>query len=190
LITTTSDRHLYIGGSEANMIYQNYNTATFKKWWSQKLSGFPQQTFKNINMNVGTILESDVIDLYERIHNIEDERDKQGIKGIARANTDYILDVKVSDVKVTGKAFEWFLKDKVSINYKRQLIHYMYVMDKLEASIIAYQADDELLDLPFQKLDENRLFEIYVPIKSEEIEIHRQKLEYLEFCRDMNIFPS
>lgn len=190
LITTTADRHLFIGGSEANMIYMNYNTETFKKWWSQKMSGFPQQTFKSINMDVGTILESDVIDLYEQIHNVKGVRDKQGVKGIARANTDYILGDKVSDVKVTSKAFEWYLKDKVPINYKRQLIHYMYVMDKLEASIIAYQADDELLELPFQKLEQERLFEIYVPITSKEIEIHRQKLEYLEFCRDMNVFPS
>src|SRR5690625_3554896 len=103
LITTTSDRHLFIGGSEANMIYMNYDTPTFKKWWSHKLSGLPEKNSTNKNMNVGTILESDVIDLYEQIHNVKGVRDKQGTKGIARANTDYILSDKASDVKVTGK---------------------------------------------------------------------------------------
>src|SRR5690606_7879424 len=95
-------------------------------------------------------------------------RDRQKIKGIARANTDYIIGNKVSDVKATGKAFEWFLKEKVPANYKRQLIHYMYVFELLQASIIAYQVDERLLADPFKPLKSTNLFEIPVPIKTKE----------------------
>src|SRR5699024_1208386 len=116
-------------------------------------------------------------------------KDKQKIKGIARANTDYILGDKVSDVKVTTKAFEWMLSEKVPINYKRQLIHYMYVFELKHASIIAYQDNEELLNHPFIELDHHMLYEIFVPINKKEIQEHKQRIEYLEHCRDMNIFP-
>lgn len=190
MITTTNDRNRYIGGSEANMIYMNYQSESFIKWWSEKLTELPSKSFTNKSMEVGTILEHDVIDLYERIHNVKGERDKQKVKGIARANTDYILEDKVSDVKVTKKAFEWFLTEKVPIHYKRQLIHYMYVFGLNRASIIAYQTDDNLLNNPFIKLDRYKLYEIPVKITKKEIELHKKKIEYLEFCKEMNVFPE
>ncbi len=171
------------------MIYMNYATDSFKKWWAKKLVGVSDETYRNKSMNVGTILEHDVIDLYESLHGIVGIRDKQKVKGIARANTDYIIADKVSDVKVTKKAVEWYLKGKVPLNYKRQLIHYMYVFGLTRASIIAYQTDDELLSNPFKSLTQANLFEIDVPISNKEIHVHKQKLEYLEHCRELNIFP-
>lgn len=184
------DRESFIGGSEANMIYANYNTKTFIKWWEHKLTRFPKRNFTNKAMSVGTILESDIIDLYERVNDVVGQRDLQSIKGIARASTDYILDNKVSDVKATTKAFEWFINERVPINYKRQLIHYMYVFGWVEkASIIAYQVNDDTLSNPFEELDENKLFEIPVKITKKDIEKHHQKLSFLEHCRDLNIFP-
>lgn len=183
-------RELFVGGSEANMLYANYNTKTFIKWWEHKLTGFPTPSFTNVNMAVGTILESEIIDLYEKKNNVTGKRDLQKIKGFARASTDYILGDKVSDVKASNKAFEWFLNERVPINYKRQLIHYCYVFEMNKGSLIAYQVDDQLLKEPFSTLDGNKLFEIDVPISNEEIETHRLKLEYLEYCRDMNIFPT
>jgi predicted phage-related endonuclease len=184
------DRESFIGGSEANMIYANYNTKTFIKWWEHKLTRFPKRNFTNKAMSVGTILESDIIDLYEHVNGVTGQRDLQSIKGIARASTDYILGEKVSDVKATTKAFEWFINERVPINYKRQLIHYMYVFELKEASIIAYQVNDELLSEPFQELDKNKLFEIPVKITKKDIETHHQKLSFLEHCRDLNIFPK
>ncbi len=190
MITTTNDRHKFIGGSEANMIYLNYKSKTFVKWWSEKLAGVPSEPYNNLSMSVGTILEHDVVDLYESVHGVKGIRDKQEIKGIARANTDYIISGKVSDVKVTTKAFEWYLKDKVPLNYKRQLIHYLHVFDYDQASIIAYQVDDGVMENPFGELSQGRLYEIEVPISAKEIEEHKKKLEYLSFCKEMNIFPE
>ena len=190
MITDTSDRFLYIGGSEANMIYMNYHTKTFREWWYKKLEKITEEIPTNQYMEVGTILEEAVIDLYERLNNVKGIRSKQAIKGIARANTDYIQGDKVSDVKVTKHASEWHKKGRVPIHYKRQLIHYCYVLGLNKASIIAYQTNNNLINNPFQELDEDNLYEIEVPITSKEIEIHRQKLEYLEFCRDMNVFPE
>lgn len=190
MITTTTDRHLYIGGSEANNIYANYNTKTFKKWWSQKLSGFYDESYRNLAMDVGTILEHDIVDLYEAIYQVKGVRDKSKTKGIARANTDYIQGDAVKDVKATTKAFEWYLKDTVPINYRRQLLHYCYVFDLDQASIIAYQVDDDVLDDPFAELVPAKLYEIDVPIEQVQLIEHQQKLEYLAFCKDMNIFPK
>lgn len=190
MITTTNDRYLYIGGSEANMMYLNYETKTFRNWWSRKLAQIKDDSFTNISMSVGTILEHEVLDLYESVHGVKGIREKSAVKGIARGNTDYILHDKVSDVKVTSKAVEWYLKGKVPLNYKRQLIHYMYVFDLKKASIIAYQTDEELINNPFRELTVANLFEIEVPVTKKELEIHKQKLDYLEWCRDMNIFPK
>lgn len=189
MITATDDRNQFIGGSEANLMYMNYHTKTFQKWWAAKLAETSSGSFTNKHMSVGTILEHDILDLYESIHSLEGVRDFQSIKGIARANTDYILGNKVSDVKATGKAFEWFISESVPISYKRQLMHYMYVLGLTEASIIAYQVDDDLLNEPFQELDENKLFEIPVLITEEEIAEHKSRVEFLEHCKEMNIFP-
>jgi predicted phage-related endonuclease len=189
MITETSDRHLFIGGSESNMIYLNYETKTFKEFWRGKLEGITEDSPPSIPMAVGTILEHSVVDLYESINQVTGIREKQAIKGFARANTDYIIGNKVSDVKVTKKAMEWANKGKVPINYKRQLIHYCYVLDLSEASIIAYQSDESLQENPFQELKAENLFEIDVPITKEEIQIHHEKIQYLEFCRDMNVYP-
>lgn len=189
MITTTSDRYKFIGGSEANMIYANYETKTFKNWWAKKLSEMPEDNFTNKSMAVGTILEHDIIDLYESVNQVKGIREKQAVKGIARANTDYVIDGKVSDVKATSKAFEWFINEKVPVNYKRQLIHYLYVLGLEKSSIIAYQVNGELLDYPFNQLEEESLFEINVPISAKEIDEHKQRLDFLEHCRDINIFP-
>lgn len=183
------NRESFIGGSEANMLYMNYNTKTFIKWWEHKLTGFPTMNFTNINMAVGTILESDILDLYESINQVKGERDLQKIKGFARASTDYILDNKVSDVKASNKAFEWFISERVPINYKRQLIHYLYVFGLSKASIIAYQVDEELLKEPFAELEKDKLFEIPVEITNKDIQMHKNKIEYLDYCKAMNIFP-
>lgn len=183
------NRQNFIGGSEANTIYLNYNTKTFKKWWEHKLTGFPTRSFNNINMSVGTILESDILDLYESINQVKGKRDVQEVKGFARASTDYILNDKVSDVKATTRAFEWFINERVPIAYKRQLVHYCYVLGLKKASIIAYQVNDDTLKQPFSELDKNKLFEIPVKITKKDIQTHKNKIEYLEYCREMNIFP-
>lgn len=190
MITTTSDRYKYIGGSEANMIYMKYDTKTFIKWWEKKLSEVPEDEFNNKSMAVGTILEHDIIDLYESVYDVKGIRDESTIKGIARANTDYISGNKISDIKASAKAFEWFISDKIPPNYKRQLIHYLYVFELYEASIIAYQVDEDRLLYPFEELDESKLFEIPVVITPDQIEEHRQRVEYLEHCRDLMIFPK
>ncbi|OEH55240.1 hypothetical protein AQ616_09365 [Oceanobacillus sp. E9] len=190
MITTTSDRFKYIGGSEANMIYMKYDTKTFIKWWEKKLAEVPEEEFNNKSMAIGTILEHDIIDLYESENGVIGIRDESKVKGIARANTDYILGDKVSDVKATSKAFEWLISGKIPPNYKRQLIHYMYVFELPNASIIAYQVDEERLLYPFDSLDLYKLFEIPVNISAEQLQEHRQRVEYLEHCRDLMIFPK
>jgi hypothetical protein len=189
MITDKSDRHLYIGGSEANMVYMGYDTKTFIAWWESKLEGYEEDAPPSIPMAVGTILEHSVIDLYESINQVTGIREKQAIKGFARANTDYIIGNKVSDVKVTKKAKEWANKGKVPINYKRQLIHYLYVCELEAASIIAYQSDESLQENPFQELKGENLYEITVEISDKEIQTHHEKIQYLEWCKSLNIYP-
>lgn len=184
------DRHLFIGGSEANMIYANYKSKTFIKWWEHKITGLPTKKNNNLNMSVGTILEKEILDLYESIHDVKGERDLQENKGFARASTDYILNKTVYDVKASKNAFEWFLKERIPIQYKRQLIHYMYVFNLNKAGLIAYQVNEETLNYPFDNLTRNKLFEIPVKVTEEEIKTHEDKLNYLEYCKELNIYPE
>ena len=116
-MAVTVDRELYIGGSEANYLYLNYESKTFKDWWSYKLAGIPQHSQPNRNMEVGTILEDEILDLYESVNSVKGERGLSKIKGIARGNTDYILNDKVIDVKASNQAFEWFLRGTIPIHY-------------------------------------------------------------------------
>ncbi|WP_077325717.1 hypothetical protein [Virgibacillus siamensis] len=190
MITETESRANFIGGSEANMIYMNYNTKTFREWWSNKLEGVVPETPSNLHMSVGTILEHDIIDLYESINNVTGIRDDQKIKGIARANTDYILNDCIIDVKASKKASEWFSKQRIPIHYKRQLIHYAYVYGFSKGMLIAYQVDDDLLDNPFMELSRNNLYEIPVEITEQDIQTHKTKIEFLEYCKGNNIMPE
>lgn len=189
-MAVTVDRELYIGGSEANYLYLNYESKTFKDWWSYKLAGIPQESQPNRNMEVGTILEDEILDLYERVNNVKGERGLSKIKGIARGNTDYILNDKVIDVKASNLAFEWFLRGTIPIHYRRQLIHYCYVFELKKASILAYQVDDSLLVNPFQELNEKLMFEIDVKITLDKIKEHEIRLQYLEKCREKYEFPT
>lgn len=189
-MTVKTNRELYIGGSEANYIYMNYETKTFQTWWAYKLAGIPRESPTNRNMEVGTILENEIIDLYEKVNNVKGKRGLSKVKGIARANTDYIINDKVIDVKASNLAFEWFLTGTIPIHYRRQLIHYCYVFELNKASILAYQVDDSLLVNPFQKLDEKRMFEIDVKITLDSLKEHEQRLKYLEKCREENKFPE
>lgn len=189
MINSTDDRHLFIGGSEANYIYMNYETESFKNWWEQKLTGVNPPAFTNINMAIGTILEHDIIDLYERINNVKGIREDTRIKRIARANTDYLLGDIVKDVKCTKQAEKWFKKGSVPIKYKRQLIHYCFVYDLRKSSIIAYQCDEKLLENPFTELDPEKLFEIEVPITDADIQKHEKLIKHLEACKELGVYP-
>ena len=189
-MTVKTNRELYIGGSEANYIYMNYETKTFQTWWAYKLASIPRESLTNRNMEVGTILENEILDLYEQIHNVKGKRGLSKVKGIARANTDYILNNKVIDVKASNQAFEWFLRGTIPIHYRRQLIHYCYVFELNKASILAYQVDDSLLVNPFKELDEKRMVEIDVEITDKLIKEHQRRLNYLEECRREYKFPE
>lgn len=189
-MTVKTDRELYIGGSEANYIYLSYNSKTFQTWWAFKLAGIPREAPTNRNMEVGTILEHEILDLYEKVNNVKGERGLSKIKGIARGNADYILQNKVIDVKASNQAFEWFLRGAIPINYRRQLIHYCYVFELKKASILAYQVDESLLVNPFQELDEKRMVEIDVEITDKLIKEHERRLNYLEECRREYKFPE
>ncbi len=50
------DRSGWFGASDTATIMGNYNTATFKKWWLEKM-GIRQSTFTNKAMKAGTHYE-------------------------------------------------------------------------------------------------------------------------------------
>ena len=43
---------------------------------------------------------------------------------------------------------------------------------------------------PFQELNTHLLYEIEVEITDEDIRTHQEKLDYLSYCRDLNIYPG
>ena len=62
MIREDFDRSGYIGGSDANYVLVNWNTATFKKWWNQKVTAINSINIDNVYTIVGTILESEIMD--------------------------------------------------------------------------------------------------------------------------------
>ena len=75
MITETSDRHLYIGGSEANNIYLNYTTKTFLNWWSEKLNipeFTPRLALQLWGTEVGRVAFHDVIWILSILNKLRD----------------------------------------------------------------------------------------------------------------------
>lgn len=179
------DRSHYFGGSDTDKIIGNYKTATFEKWWLQKM-GIYRDSFINKYLAAGThfehrILESldiPIIEFDKQII-IEDLR--------LRVNLDGNDDGTVYEVK-TYKLEKGFKLPKKYIN---QVQVQMFASGLRKAKIIAYGLEEEDYDNFFRPIDPDRRSEFIIEYDERWInEVYLPKLKYLAECLKEGRFPN
>ncbi len=175
------DRSGWFGASDTATIMGNYNTATFKKWWLEKM-GIRQSTFSNKAMKAGTHYEHKILDTIPGI-----TKDRQIIipELHLRVNLDGETETVIHEVK-TYKADKF----KLSKAYKQQVLVQMFASGKKLAQIDAYRLTDADYLNYFNEIDKERLSEHPIEYDEEFIEQYLIKLKYLCECLEKGVMPK
>ena len=180
----SQDRSFFIGASDTSTVVGNWTTATFKKWWQEKLGMSCTPKFNNKYTLAGTHYEHAILGTIPFV-----EMDKQIIfpEIALRVNYDGMVGNAIYEVK-TYKADKEF---KVSKNYWRQAQVEMFAADSTELEIVAYPMTEDHYKNYFIPIDVNLIqrFPIAYDQKFTEGE-YLPKLIYLKHCMDVGIFPT
>lgn len=129
MIGTERNIQGYIGGSDAVRVHGSWETATFQKFWRERLTGIREsQEFDTIHTAAGNIMEAEILEaanVPKGCWNVFFEP-KDTIAGI---NTDAFEPGIYHEVKTvlweTGA--KWILGGSISANYIYQIQHGMFV---------------------------------------------------------------
>lgn len=198
MIKSTNSRVGIIGASDTRYVMMNFETATFKKWWLEKIGLAERKDISNIYMDTGTMLEKPVIDAYCKKKGIKlNYGDEPFIsKEYERlvVNLDAYNETKNVEVKCVAynKAFNW--QFKLDRNYYQQVQVQMLASGLRKTIVLAYGLltdDYDFSNLVNPKIDEDRLFEIEVEYDNEWLEMqYIPKLKYLIYCFENNKIPT
>lgn len=196
------NRSRYIGGSDANMIYMDYGGKTFRMWWAEKLTGIRRYVLDNIHLRAGTVLESEIAD------ELGIPLDARGIrvtpkKGeIAGVNTDALetmwrdgKECKIlHEIKTAlyDSLFKWLhAKDGVSINYRRQCLHGMYVTGAELALVHVLPMTIEEKENPFLcRILAEKIHTFRYTRDDFDFVEHGARLDYLTHCFNEHLTPT
>lgn len=184
---SSQDRSGWLGASDTSYVMGNWQTATFKKWWMQKL-GMNTDHFTNAAMNAGTYYEHAILDAVgapRRDHQILLPELK------LRVNLDGDGPGKIYEVKThsVNKPF------KVTKAYWRQVQVQQYAKSVVEkvvpkAVIVAYGLEEADYRNYFNDIDPARLHEYPVPYDPAFIAEYLPRLKYLGECLEKGVFPD
>ena len=179
----SKDRSGYFGASDVGYIVGNWNTATFEKWWMQKI-GINRDRFDNKYTSAGTHFEHKILESL----GIPIEYDKQIIIEdlLLRVN----LDGNDSDTIYECKTFQWAKGFKLPKKYIQQVQVQMFASGLRKAKIIVYGLTEEDYDNYFNHIDPDRRDEIIITYDEQWInEVFLPKLKYLAQCLKEGRFP-
>ncbi len=175
------DRSGYFGASDTSKIMGNWKTATFEKWWLEKL-GIVKNNFTTDAMEAGTQYEHKILACIPECT----ETDKQIIIGRLRVN----LDGNSIDTIFECKTYKAGKEFKVSKTYREQVLVQMYGSGIRKAYIVAYPLTEEEYKNYFLPVDPNKI--TMHPIEYDEIFISKYliRLAYLTHCLEKGVFPD
>ncbi len=178
----SQDRSGWFGASDVDKIMGNRKTATWKKWWLEKL-GIRHEHFTNTAMLAGTYKEHQILDYIGAA-----ERDKQILipELLLRVNLDGNTDKKIHEVKT----FAWVEGWKPSKKYIQQVNAQMFAYESRDAEIVAYGLLPEDYKNFFLPIDPNRLLRIPVLYDEEFIEKLKPNLLELADCLRKGVMPN
>ena len=177
------DRSGYFGASDVERIIGNYKTATFEKWWMQKI-GINRDHFDNKYTSAGTHFEHRILESL----GIPMEFDKQVILEdlLLRVNPDGNDSDTIYECKTYGfeKGF------KMPKKYIQQVQVQMFASGFRKAKIIVYGLKEEDYDNYFTPIEEERRSEYVIEYDERWInEVFLPKLTYLAECLKEGRFP-
>ena len=178
------DRSGYFGASDVERIIGNYKTATFEKWWMQKI-GINRDHFDNKYTSAGTHFEHRILESL----GIPMEFDKQVILEdlLLRVN----LDGNDSDTIYECKTYGFEKGFKMPKKYIQQVQVQMFASGFRKAKIIVYGLKEEDYDNYFTPIEEERRSEFVIEYDERWInEVFLPKLTYLAECLKEGRFPT
>ena len=179
----SKDRSGYFGASDVGYIVGNWKTATFEKWWMQKL-GINRDHFENKYTSAGTHYEHRILESL----GIPMEYDKQIIIEDLRLRVN--LDGNDSDTVYECKTFGFEKGFKMPKKYIQQVQVQMFASGLRKAKIIVYGLLEEDYDNYFNSIDPDRMDEITITYDEQWInEVFLPKLKYLAQFLKEGRFP-
>ena len=179
----SKDRSGYFGASDTDKIIGNYNTATFEKWWMQKI-GINRDHFDNKYTSAGTHYEHRILESL----GIPMEFDKQIIIEdlLLRVN----LDGNDTDTIYECKTYGYEKGFKLPKKYINQVQVQMFASGFRKAKIIAYGLKEGDYDNYFHDIDLERRSEFVIEYDERWInEVYLPKLKFLVECLKEGRFP-
>ena len=177
------DRSGYFGASDTPFIIGNHKTATFEKWWMQKI-GINRDRFDNRYTSAGTHYEHRILESL----GIPMELDKQIILEdlLLRVN----LDGNDADTIYECKTYKLEKGFKLPKKYEEQVQVQMYASGFRRSKIIAYGLKEEDYDNYFNPIDPERRSEFVIEYDERWInEVYLPSLKFLVECLKEGRFP-
>lgn len=189
----SQDRSGWFGASDTAMICGNWKTATFKKWWLQKL-GLSTDHFTSRAMNAGTYYEHAILDaigaprkdhqilLPDLSLRVNLDGDKPGAANCPG---------RIWEVK-THKAEKLY---KLTKAHTQQVRVQMYAKMRVErclpvACVVSYGLVEEDYRNFFNEIDPDRIRKHWVTYDPAFIDGYLKRLRYLQACLVKGVFPD
>ena len=167
------DRSDFFGASDTDKITGNYKTATFEKWWMQKI-GINRDHFDNKYTLAGTHYEHRILESLD----IPMELDKQFIIEDLKLRVN--LDGNDTDTIYECKTYNLEKGFKLPKKYVQQVQVQMFASGLRKAKIIAYGLTERDYDNFFHPIDPGRRSEFLIGYDEKWInEVYLPKLRYL-----------
>lgn len=177
------DRSGFFGASDTDKVIGNWKTATFEKWWMQKL-GINRDSFSNKYVSAGTHYEHRILESL----GIPMEFDKQIILEDLRLRVN--LDGNDADTNYECKTYKFENGFKMPKKYINQAQVQMFASGLRKSKIIVYGLVEADYDNYFNPIDPERLQEYPIAYDEKWInEVYLPKLTYLAECLKEGKFP-
>lgn len=179
----SKDRSGYFGASDTDKVIGNWKTATFEKWWMQKI-GINRDHFDNKYTSAGTHYEHRILESL----GIPMEFDKQIILEDLRLRVN--LDGNDADTIYECKTYGFEKGFKLPRKYINQVQVQMFASGLRKAKIIVYGLLEGDYDNYFHDIDPSRRDEVIITYDERWIkEVYLPKLQYLAECLKEGRFP-
>ena len=196
MIANSETRKGYIGGSDQYAVYGNYYTATFHKWWNEKITGIRLYDIKTRDMTFGSVVEGLIMD------HMDIPKENRHMKvfhpkfKMAGANTDAYWNGILMEIKtMNDKDAEKLVKgNKMKVGYRRQVYHTMWCGGITHAKISVLSIKPEEKENPFGiKIIEGenlRHYDFELDPNDFDIPEHEIRIGYLSSCYESRHLPS
>lgn len=179
----SQDRSGYFGASDVSFVVGNWKTATFEKWWMQKM-GINRDRFDNRYTSAGTHYEHRILESL----GIPMEMDKQVIIEDLKLRVN--LDGNDTDTIYECKTYIFEKGFKMPKKYIEQVQVQMYATGLKKAKIIHYGLKEEDYDNYFNPIDPERRGEAIIEYDERWVnDVFLPKLKYLAECLTEGRYP-